>query len=264
VFICSPSVCEAQRVALYDDTALAVGGSWPAGLSALRSLLDAADIPHANVGPNALATGALGEDFDLLLVGGGWAGGYRRYLTAGAYDQIRRFVAEGGVYVGICAGAFLASDVVVWRPDAASPRETYDYPLNLYPGVARGPIVSLKPWTETTGCPRGILEGAEMTRVTTALGDDVPLLYYGGPVFRGADVPGLEVLARYNAPGTSADGEAAIIRFPYGEGWVVLFSPHAEIAFEECRFKLLAAPRDFLTDVLVDTLALAEPAAAEG
>jgi glutamine amidotransferase-like uncharacterized protein len=248
------ALAAAQEVAVYDDTALPGGGSWAAGLAALRSLLDETGLAHGTVDPAAVGDGGL-DGYEMLLVGGGWAGGYRRYLSPAALDEIREFVAAGGVYVGICAGAYLAADRVLWRPDTASPRERYDYPLDLFDGAARGPVLSLKAWTDPTGCPRGITAGARMTAMTTALGSEVPVLYYGGPLFSGlGGIPGLEVLARYAAPGTDADGAPAVIRFPWGEGWVVLVSPHAELAFDDCRYRFLAAPRTFLGDVIVSTL----------
>jgi putative intracellular protease/amidase len=45
--------------------------------------------------------------FSLLLVPGGYAPNYEDALGSHGAEQIRKFVAEGGGYVGICAGAYL-------------------------------------------------------------------------------------------------------------------------------------------------------------
>lgn len=251
-----PTAPAAPTVALYDDSAHAAGGSWDAGQTALRSLLTGAGLSYEEVDPADVNGGELlTAGYRMLLVGGGWAGGYRRYLSAGAYEDIRQFVADGGVYVGICAGAFLASSVVRWQPDADTVPARYDYPLDLFPGIARGAVLSLMPWTAPTGCGTGIVAGATMTAVE-ASSARIPALYYGGPLFVGTgDVPLLEVLARYDAPGTAADGEPAIVRFPYGAGWVVLSSPHMELAFSQCRLRVDVDARAFLREVIAETLA---------
>ena len=52
------------------------------------------------------------ERFDVLYILGGSVSNYYYALGAYGHDAIRRFVSEGGGYVGICAGAYLGSGCI--------------------------------------------------------------------------------------------------------------------------------------------------------
>jgi glutamine amidotransferase-like uncharacterized protein len=51
----------------------------------------------------------LTSDYDVLIVPGGIAGLYQKLLGEKGTASIRDFVASGGGYLGLCAGAYLAS-----------------------------------------------------------------------------------------------------------------------------------------------------------
>lgn len=51
----------------------------------------------------------LTDDYDVLIVPGGTAGLYQRLLGEKGIASIREFVANGGGYLGLCAGAYLGS-----------------------------------------------------------------------------------------------------------------------------------------------------------
>jgi putative intracellular protease/amidase len=51
---------------------------------------------------------------DLLIQPGGSGGGQGRHLGEGGRDAIRDFVQDGGGFIGICAGAYLASADYTW------------------------------------------------------------------------------------------------------------------------------------------------------
>lgn len=46
----------------------------------------------------------------VLCIGGGFDLGYLKSLTITGCEKIKRFVENGGYYIGICAGAYFASD----------------------------------------------------------------------------------------------------------------------------------------------------------
>lgn len=67
------------------------------------------DIVYETVVGQDIRSGSLNH-FDALLVPGGSA--KREALSMGleARDEVRRFVNEGGIYMGVCAGAYLSSE----------------------------------------------------------------------------------------------------------------------------------------------------------
>lgn len=57
--------------------------------------------------------GILG-DYDVLIQPGGSGGGQGRHLGAEGREQIRDYLSDGGGYIGICAGTYLASADYDW------------------------------------------------------------------------------------------------------------------------------------------------------
>ena len=52
------------------------------------------------------------EDMVMLIMGGGFDLGYEKMLGQRGIYFIREFVRNGGYYLGICAGAYFATDYV--------------------------------------------------------------------------------------------------------------------------------------------------------
>lgn len=118
-------------------------------------------------------------------------------------QNIRNFVLNGGGYVGICAGAYLAA------PRVEIPGRP--------PGLALLDIENR----------RGTGQGERTITMVSAdhpLAEDCPtalrLWWENGPAIGASE--NVQVVARY------ADGTAAIACGQYGEGSVVLFGPHPE------------------------------------
>ena len=79
------------------------------------------------------------DDERMLCLGGGFDLGYLSSLGERGIDEIRRFVASGGNYVGICAGAYFAAEHV--RFDSSGPlRVVGARHLRFFAGVACGPV----------------------------------------------------------------------------------------------------------------------------
>lgn len=77
------------------------------GIMACRGL-KAAGLPFTLVRAEEVSAGRL-NDCALLFVPGGWASNKAKALGPGGMEAIRRFVGNGGSYVGICGGAGLAT-----------------------------------------------------------------------------------------------------------------------------------------------------------
>ncbi len=172
------------------------------------------------------------SQFDLLGFPGGDYVAYWRLGQEGK-ARIQEFVRDGGAYLGICAGAWYASDYMVWKADGNYPPPDYkvegdELNLDLFPGVAVGPIEEITP--PYTGKMTRISFVNRDHPITDSLPEGYTVLYWGGPdlvPYEGADVT---VLATFEETGTPA-----IVAFEYGKGRVFLMSPHAEVEVESDR-----------------------------
>lgn len=151
------------------------------------------------------------EHADLLLVGGGLSRTMARSLGEGGGDAIRGFVARGGGFVGICAGAFLAS-----QPRSRSPY------LGLLPVTSRGNSGSVVTPLQWRASPLGSarLEHAKFS---------------GGPTLAIApSAKNVEVWARYaenpviKSRTLALKGTPAVVSGKMGQGRAVIFGPHCE------------------------------------
>lgn len=237
-------------IAVFNDTESPDGGAWEDGLDGIRAMLDYYGYAHEDLTPEDLNTAdSLNSRYDAIIFGGGWAGGYNTTITSQGFETIRNFVADGGGYFGICAGAYLAANVVVWKPDWASPMEVYIYKLHLFNGAGVGTMLSIIPWNGATGCPATITEGAVATTITLNteefpdMDSELDILYYGGPALfswpNSGQKPSIRVVAWYQLPvgemGAGFSSAPAMILFPYGNGTVFLSGPHPEIMFTNCQ-----------------------------
>ena len=168
--------------------------------------------------------------FDVLIFPGG--GGHRQSNSLGHEGRraVQDFVRSGGGYVGICAGAFLATAGYDWSLGLVNTRTlTGDREM---PGVGIQPMAGRGGGTvriELTGEGRAIFGDRP---------DRIDVLFSGGPVFLGPvrdDLPPCVPLAYFRtevalyAPqrGTMID-TPSILAARFGSGRVVAISPHPE------------------------------------
>lgn len=166
--------------------------------------------------PNDVKHGDL-DVYDLILFPGGWAYSYWMSLAPSGTDNIRDYVAGGGSYMGICAGAFFAADTVTWEGSHI------DYPLDLFPGRAEGPIDEIEPWPGFGMCGVSPVDPPPGSSITM---EPAAVMYYGGPCFHPRPSSGVTVNWTYDAV-----SDPAMVSFYYGAGKVLLSGPHPE--FEE-------------------------------
>jgi glutamine amidotransferase-like uncharacterized protein len=239
--------------ALYDPV-YEDDGVWEEEVTALEAMFTAFGWTWRPVGPADINGGGLGtgdaRKYRALIAPGGYAYPRDRDISEAGEEALRSFVSSGGNYVGFCAGTYWTADQVEWAETAtggggtynqASDYAAYPYHLNLLPGVARGPY-GWSPWM--AGTNPSLEAYAINTDNDTLSHIGMPpatrFFYYGGPVFAGLDpVPdNYEVWATAVKPAgtepaaSGGDGEPAIIRYTYGTGTVILFSPHPEILID--------------------------------
>jgi glutamine amidotransferase-like uncharacterized protein len=146
------------------------------------------------------------RDCSLLIVPGGYTAKYVDALGEEGFEQIREFVAGGGGYIGICAGAYIAARnvEVPGRP----------------PGLG---IIEIENERKAGQGIRTITIAKPEHPVVKGYTREVGIWYQNGPVMKAGE--GVETLAVYE------EGGAAIV-CSNGHGRVIIFSPHPEGSLE--------------------------------
>jgi len=205
----------ALRFAVYDGEG--AGRPMPFIIDIQEGIQGAVGYP---LSPEEMAAGALGS-FDVVLFPGGMASHQFDALGAEGREAVVSFVRNGGGYVGICAGAYMA---------ASAP---YQWGLSLLDAG----IIDHDHWARGIGPVE-----VELSPLGLELFGDFhgrQILHYGqGPIVAPAlrsEVPDYEVLAWYRSGigENGADPEVmvdtpAIIRGSFGKGRVLASSGHAE------------------------------------
>jgi glutamine amidotransferase PdxT len=168
--------------------------------------LDKLALPYREMGERDIRGGRLG-DCSLLIVPGGYTAKYVDALGEEGFEQIREFVAGGGGYIGICAGAYIAARNV----------EVPGHP----PGLG---IIEIENERRAGRGIRTITVAQPEHPVVNGYEGKVDIWYQNGPMMKAGK--GVETLAVYE------EGGAAIVCATYGEGKVVIFSPHPEGSLE--------------------------------
>lgn len=201
-------------------------GSWDMSITAIKALirwrsqdseLAIAELSAWDINNLSLA------GHRMLILPGGYAYDYKVALNNLGNQNIRDFVANGGAYVGVSAGTFYASDVIVWQG------KRFDYPLNLFDGVTDGEIVEIAPWPDYAMTLIDIEPNVE--HVTDNLPATEDVLFFGEGMMQPSSDSAqfVRVFARWRVPGTRYDGQPAILGFDYGTGRALLIGPHLEI-----------------------------------
>lgn len=173
-------------------------------------LCDARDIESGILNP---------ENIFMFVIPGGADLYYCEKLNGAGNAAIRRYVEQGGVYFGICAGAYYACDRIEWAGDQPVHAICGTRELGFFNGVAVGPVYEFfedrnidKSWDRAV-------------TLRTATGKTATSLYRAGPVFHPAEEKSCTILARF----AGLHGEpAALIGATIGKGRAILSSCHIE------------------------------------
>lgn len=200
------------RVAIYKGPA-GSGGKVPDALEGYS------DIMVQRVSPEDIQNGIL-SDFDVLIQPGGSGSKQANALGEKGRKAIQNFVHEGGGYIGVCAGAYLASSGYSWS-------------LHIIDAI----VIERAHWARSNSTVKIELtpEGRRILGYTVG---PVDVYYAQGPVLAPAgklDLPDYKTLAFYRT-GTSRNGalegvmcgSPAVIVSEYGKGRVACISPHPE------------------------------------
>lgn len=203
------------RVGVYCDV-----GAGPSHKDLIRALEKFENVSVKKLMADDIRNEALG-DVDVLIQPGGSGGGQGRHLGEEGREKIRGFIREGSGFIGICAGAYLASA---------------DYPWSL--NVLDARVVDRQHWARGKGIVQ--IELTDSGRKTLKSKEqELQILYAQGPLLaprNNPDIADFETLATFKteiakngAPEGVMKGTTAIARGEFGRGRVFCFSPHPEL-----------------------------------
>ena len=172
---------------------------------------DAAGIIHGN---------ELNDEVLAFFMPGGAGTPYRHKLQVLGNDKIREYVQNGGIYYGICAGAYYACRKTEFEADIPELKKVTECGLNLLEGRAIGTLykeLGIRPYDKNAASSAAVeLIWNDNSKYTAH--------YHGGPYFESFNLDENEVLARYNLEGK----QPAVIGRRYGKGKVILSGVHFE------------------------------------
>lgn len=203
------------RVALYADK----GATMKSLPEVLRALPESAGFAVTKVTAEQIRNGILSKS-DVFICPGGSGSAEGENLGQEGRERVREFVKGGGGFIGICAGAYLAS---------------IEYPWSL--GLLNAHVLDRPHWDRGQGDVQ--LKVSTTGRDTLGADQEMCTIHYeNGPLLGPGDkeeVGQYEVLAAFDseinqngAPKGAMRGTAAIARGAFGKGRVVCFSPHPE------------------------------------
>ena len=215
---CVPAILAADakpiRVALFNDD-----GAFGLGVPRIMQQLGkTADVKVTKVTGKEIAAGVL-KDFDVVIFSGGSGSKEAAALGDAGRENVRAFVREGGGYVGICAGAYLACTGFSWGI-----------------GVLNAKTVSSK-WLRGKGDVE--VEFTPLAPGITGLdAGKKTIRYANGPIITADTREGIAPfeplaifrteLAENGSPKGAMVDSPAIVRGVFGKGRVVSSSPHPE------------------------------------
>ncbi len=150
-----------------------------------------------------------------LIIGGGADLPYLNALGKAGCEKIAQFVDAGGVYIGICAGAYFSCDHIDFTGESA--KITGERYLKFFGGCAKGALDDLvdgKPYDGTSHTQR-------MIEVQSRCGEKHSVLYHGGCTF-------VEPYAGINVHFLYPNGLPAVISGRWGRGMFFLSGVHFE------------------------------------
>jgi len=199
-------------VALYVDGG--VSGKGPDMFEATAKA--SADLTVTRVKAADIRAGKL-TGFRVLVMPGGTGGGQAKALEPAGRDAVKQFVKDGGCYVGICAGCYLAST-------------GYDWSLDLLPAK----VIDRAHWLRGTGDVKleFTADAKDWLKVTEPF---AACRYANGPILEPLPGAKLIALAHFREEFVPKGGTAgvmvntpAVVAARYGKGWVIGVSPHPE------------------------------------
>lgn len=204
------------RVALFDDK----GSAGPGIPKVTEQLARCPDVVLTKLSGPQIGDGSLkNASFDVVIFTGGSGSGQSKTIGKTGVAQTRKFVENGGGYIGICAGAYLACEGFSWGVK-----------------ILDAKTVSSK-WKRGHGLVK--LEMTDKGREILGLpAGQFDIKYGNGPIYTIAQspvIPDFKPLAYYRTELAENDtpkgvmvNSPAMVMGTFGKGRVLCSSPHPE------------------------------------
>lgn len=174
------------------------------------------------------------EDFKILSIPGINLTQYAQSISLEGRENIKKFIQDGGGYIGICGGAILAGEKAIWQGEQLS----IDL-LGLYKGTSRAPINEIVPLPAYGMSRVNIVDSTHS--ITQSEPDSIWIFYYGSPALLPDHDTNVAILGRYDV-----ENLPMMLAFEYGHGRVFLTGAHPELEVNSYRDG--TAPYDELDD----------------
>ncbi len=213
------------RVAVYD-----AGGTGGSGVENMKRILEAnSAIRLHHVGPADIQAGVL-EQFDAVIFPGGSGKAEAAALEETGKQAVKDFIQTGGGYIGVCAGAFLATAKYDWSLALMNAKTFTGY--REIPGVGRKSMY-------LRGKGKVKMELTEEGKAIFGnVSDLLEVGYSNGPILSPHDreeLPAYIPLAMFRTEISQYEPQIgtmintpAITANAFGEGRVITISPHPE------------------------------------
>lgn len=157
------------------------------------------------------------KDADVFVMPGGADRPYTQKLNGKGNDFIQRYVSEGGIYLGICAGGYYGCSAIEFQKNTSG-EICEERELGFFKGTAIGCLSDIaQPYDQT-------LRSASITNIICE-GESLPVLYWGGCYFKPENHSDFQILYCYDALESKPP---SIIACKYGKGVAILSGVHFE------------------------------------
>lgn len=212
-------------------------------IESLRQSLQEYFTPHGVKIETTDAKGIINEnslntDVLAFFMPGGRATPYIEKLKVQGNQNIKKYVHNGGIYFGICAGAYYASQQVFFETDIKELCIIQQCGLNLIDADAIGTLykeLNISPYTMDFNSitPTAVRWLADNERHIAS--------YHGGPYFKPTPDSTLQVLAEYEL---SNQRLPAVVMQHYGKGIAIASGLHIEDSGKDLRRILFSLRRE--------------------
>jgi predicted deacylase len=220
-----PPKTEDLKIAVYD--AGGVGGSGPRNLD--KVFADKKVILR-RVGAVDIKAGILNQ-FDLVIFPGGSGSKQAAALEVEGREVVKKFIDQGGGFVGICAGAYLAASNYKWSLGISN-HKTFCESIDL-PEIGRKSM-----WYRGASAPVKMELTEEGRKILGNVKGVFDVRYHNGPIMSAMGKGGVgpfrslatfrSEVSRYKPQEGTMVNTPAIIVGEFGKGRVLCISPHPE------------------------------------
>ena len=216
---------ESLKIAIYD-----AGGAGGSGPRNLDKVFAGTKVVMRRVGAIDIREGVL-DQFDLVIFPGGSGSKQAAALESSGREVVKKFINQGGGFVGICAGAYLAASNYKWSLGISN-HKTFCKSFEI-PEVGRKSM-----WYRGASAPVKMELTEEGKKILGEVKGIFDVRYHNGPIMSAMGKEGLgnfrtlanfrSEVSRYKPQEGTMINSPAIIVGEFGKGRVLCISPHPE------------------------------------